>query len=166
LRSLGETEFREVFLVTKVNPERRVCIPLKSTLLLAELYYFNAARCAFGPEAELESVELELGMFVEFSNKRGIPVKLTFTPELGLRVTLGNTSVRVSQEGEVDIFDLADFPAPPEWIKDQKSTVSLGTKFTDFYTSYRANHMFVVNLFSDVRREAFTSSKDEAFFES
>jgi hypothetical protein len=164
---LAQTEFREVFLVTKAKPERRIYIPLKCTLLLSELYYFNAARCAFDLEAQPRFVDSELQLFAQFANAtRGIPVRLTSSPEFGLFATLGNTSVRVSQGGKVDIFDHADFPAPPPCQENAQTPSPLDNRFIEFYSSYRANHVFVANLFSDIRREAFKSPDEEAFFES
>jgi len=113
--ALYKTSFREIFFITTLKENRRVYIPLRMTLLVADLYMFRQVLVNYFPEkARVSSNEFML-LFARFMRyKTG---NSRYRVNNGrVEVVWGNSGVALGKTSN-SIFDYHDQPLPADTIK-------------------------------------------------
>ena len=150
---LSHTDFREVYLVTRVAPDRRICIPLRMVLLVSELYLFHGMLRERHPTLKFSSMQAELLLFAAFARMRGLEVGIAHTKQGEIELILGNSGVRMGEDLKIGIFDYADFPQPAvsESVIVAENASCLDADLLHYYEDYRSRNTFVCGIVFDAR---------------
>lgn len=145
-RTLLETGFREVFLVTSVKEREQCYFPLRLLFLSAETYQLFAALREFYGEANWdEAVELT----AELLRRRGATVGINAEREDRVEALLGNTGFSSTEEGS-NIRDFADFPMPRTRPPSPARAHLLSPEFVSFFDDRCLRNFFSCELAHDV----------------
>jgi hypothetical protein len=131
------SQFREIFILTRANENRDVCIPLKMATLLADLYEFAEIINMFPWETSSiyfndveEQNEAPVDTMIVFAKYlRAKTNNVRFRKDVGdIEVFFGNSSILV-KDGHVTVHDYADYLLPPDLqiVEDNE--------LTDFFSS-------------------------------
>lgn len=156
--ALYESDFREVFLVTILEKERWVYMPLKLLLLLANMYMFAKLAADFPVDSEAASSGGSSDFKTDFM--------LTFaaymrskTDKIRIRddnkqteVVFGNSGV-VLEDKRIVIRDYNDYPYGDDVqiIEEGKAAIFSGIEFLEMETEALKNYKFSTGLAYDLK---------------
>ena len=110
--SLCNSDFREVFFVTKLETDRWIYFPLKMLFLVSELYLFDGVLQHYYPQLYLGSPKEELSLFAHYLSHIGANgIHITKATD-EFEVIYGNCGVILTDNKKVIIRDYADYPLP------------------------------------------------------
>ncbi len=156
--ALYAAEFREIFLVTTIDKNRRVFFPLKMMLLVASFYLFGKVMLEYPwneseepsePESDTNKSYLMtvFGDYLRAKTENALLRK----PERRVEIGFGNCTIGVSP-GNVVINDFNDFPYPAgvERIEENERTEFFGSE------EFRENEKPIISKFTfsaDIARD-------------
>jgi hypothetical protein len=149
---LANTQFREVYFVTRVAAAQQVYIPLRMLLLASEAYLINRAFSKFWPDLEFSSLDSELRFAVTCMNRMGIPALISHALTDQVEIVLGNSSLTVQSGSHVAIKDHSDLPIRTSRVdlEDLEHNHALTGGFMKFLLDYSSQNAFVAGIAFDV----------------
>jgi hypothetical protein len=133
--TLHRTSFREIFLITTIHENRRVYIPLKMILLVADLYMFRQLLLDYFPqkaEVSLNDFMILFAKFMRYKTRNAL-----YRVKQGrVEVVWGNSSVSLGEKSN-SIMDYGDQPLPPDTIKPNLQGIIRFFTSSTFKTNFR-----------------------------
>jgi len=146
-RTLVETNFREVFFVTKIGQNRRVVIPRRMLFLLSSWYTFLGALDSCEDSTTVLEEQQIPPLFVAFMQRSGVDVRLVSTVEPDARAALfGSSDLTFSPEKGLTIRDHGDTPLPATLPADVSLLRLLGDGFETHYRAFSGDATVVTAL--------------------
>jgi len=149
--SLCNSDFREVFFVTKLETDRWVYFPLKMLFLVSELYLFDGVLQHYYPQLHLGSPKEELSLFAYYLSHIGVNgIHITNTTD-EFEVIYGNCGVILTDNKKVVIRDYADYPLPKHALPfaGEDIGVFIDDAFETNVSEFVKNNTFVTELAFD-----------------
>jgi hypothetical protein len=150
--ALYKTNFREIFFITTLRENRRVYIPLRMTLLVADLYMFRRLLVRYFPEKAKVSPNEFMMLFARFM--RYNTGNSSYRVNNGrVEVVWGNTGIALGEKTN-DIFYYHDQPLPVATIKPNLQGITrffASNKFKTSITDLHEKDTFSTELVFDVK---------------
>jgi len=150
--ALISSNFREIFLITMIERNRKVYIPLKMMFILSEIHLFTYIFDECYPELEISSKEF-LGYFAEYLYTKGIE-GISFKGENEeFEMIYGIYGILVSEESGISIrnYDGNGLPKDCSLYVERSQDKLITRDFIKRAKEYFTDNTFVIELAKDIR---------------
>jgi hypothetical protein len=154
IAALRQSGYREVYLITRLETDRRVYIPMKLVLFLSELYVFDHTLVTHYPDLCTDTAE-ELRLFAQYLRRNGMGEVCIRSTETECEVVWSGYGVIIAAEKQPKIRDYADYQVPSDFrpIDFEAKPPFTESTFEEKLNAFLECHTFTCQLAYDLKSE-------------
>lgn len=154
IAALRQSGYREVYLVTRLETERWVYIPMKLVLFLSELHVFDYILVTYYPNLCTGTAE-ELRLFAQYLRRNGMDEVYIRGTESEYEVVWSGYGVIIAADKRPTIHDYADYQLPDDFrpIDLEAKPPFTDSAFDERLNAFLESHTFTCQLAYDAKSE-------------
>jgi len=154
IAALRQSGYREIHLITRLETDRWVYIPMKLVLFLSELYVFDHILVTHYPDLCTGAAE-ELRLFAQYLRRNGMGRVCIRGTESECEVVWSGYGVIIAADKRPTIHDYADYQIPRDFrpIDLEAKPLFNDSAFDERLNAFLESHTFTCQLAYDIKSE-------------